>query len=118
MLDKKFKRNKRLWETHFSRNSHVCFIFSVLFLFSRNTVTSLNLIPLNLINKKNAFQWDAYHPLVARISQHALLPGGVPAQGGVPAMGVYLAGGSTWPGGCTCPGGLPAQVLPPYEQND
>ena len=61
---------------------------------------------------KNAFQWDAYRPLVARISQHALLPGeGVPAQmctcpgegvylprGGVPAQGVYL------------PRGVPAQV--------
>ena len=34
---------------------------------------------------KNAFQWDAYRPLVARISQHAhalLLGGGVPVRGG------------------------------------
>ena len=47
---------------------------------------------------KNAFQLDAYRPLVARISQHAhaLLLGGVPARG------VYLS-----------VGGVPAQVLPP-----
>ena len=56
---------------------------------------------------RNAFQWGAYCPLVARISQHALLwGGGVPAQGmylprGVPAQGVYL------PRECTCLGGVP-----------
>ena len=44
--------------------------------------------------------------------------GGVPGHSGVPAQGrgVYL------PRGCTCPGGVPAQgvpaqVLPPHEQN-
>ena len=50
----------------------------------------------NRLNK-NAFQYDAYRPLVARISQHVLLPGGVPARG-VPARGC------TCPGGCTCQG--------------
>ena len=40
-----------------------------------NTVHSLN---------KNAFQYDAYRPLVAHISQHVLLPG-VPGQ--VPPQG-------------------------------
>ena len=54
---------------------------------------------------KNAFQYDAYCPLVARISQHALLQGlylsrGVylPGEGGVPA------GGCTCQAGCTCQG--------------
>ena len=85
-------------------------------------------------------------PLVARISQHALL-------WEVYLLGVYLTGGYTWPGvyllggylpgggstcpmevyllmGCTCSGvvpahgvyllreGVPAQVVPPCEQND
>ena len=45
---------------------------------------------------KNAFQQDAYRPLVARISQHALLRGGEPGLGGVPGQGVYLAQGCTW----------------------
>ena len=67
-------------------------------------------------SNKNAFQYDAYHPLVARIFQHALLPGGgsVPAQQGMylPSGGVYLPGGSVpaqgvyLPGG-TCPGTTP-----------
>ena len=56
---------------------------------------------LENIYNKNAFQYDAYHPLVARISQHALLRG-VYLPGGVPAQGVYLPGG-----------GAPAQVSPP-----
>ena len=51
-----------------------------------------------------------YCPLVARISQHALLlwGGGVPASGGVPAgrVGVYLPGG-LW-GGVPASGGVPA----------
>ena len=72
---------------------------------------------LEKTDDKNAFQEDAYCPLVARISQHALLPGGVPAQGaglpgGVPALGVYLLGRcvpAQW--GCTCPAGT-------REQND
>ena len=64
----------------------------------------------NLIHNKNAFQQDAYRLLVARISRHALL------LGGVPAWGVYLPGGCTCPGvylpqGCTCPGGVPAWVV-------
>ena len=51
------------------------------------------------------------------ISQHAL-PGGVPAMGTCP--GVYLSWGRVYlPGGV--PGvparGVPAQVLPPCEQN-
>ena len=65
-------------------------------------------------DKKNAFQWDAYRPLVDRIPtcsggctcpgrvyllRGVYLPGGVPAQGGCTYQGVYL------PGGCTCPGG-------------
>ena len=36
-----------------------------------------------------------------------LVLGGVPGPGAVPGPGVYLAGG-----------GVPAQVLPPCEQND
>ena len=60
-------------------------------------------------SNKNAFQKDAYRPLVARISQHALLPGGVPAggctcHGGVPTWGVYLP----W-AGCSFPGGVPTR---------
>ena len=57
---------------------------------------------LKKLRNKNAFQWDAYCPLVARISQDALLPGGVPAQGGVPAR----KGRCTCLGGSTCPGGI------------
>ena len=87
----------------------------------------------NRLNK-NAFQYDAYRPLVARISQHALFPGGmctcwgvgctwmggVPAwgcicpRGGVPAQGVPAQGG--W--GCTCPWGGTCSGTPPCEQND
>ena len=55
-------------------------------------------------SNKNAFQWDAYCPLLT-VSQHALWLGGVPAGGvpawGVPAWEVYL------------PRGVPAQVLTP-----
>ena len=61
-----------------------------------NTVFSI------LIVIKNAFQWDAYCPLVDRIpactAQGVYLPGGVPA-GGCTFPGMYL------PVGCTCPGG-------------
>ena len=49
---------------------------------------------------KNAFQWDAYRPLVNRIPA-CTVAGGVPAQ-----EGVYL------PGGVYLPKGVPAQVLP------
>ena len=58
------------------------------------SLKSIQPIPCNIKNavsiiNKNAFQWDAYCPLLAHISQHALL----------------LGGGGTWPGACTCPGG-------------
>ena len=42
-------------------------------------------------------------PLVAHISQHAMLPGGVPA------WGVYLPRGMSLPGGVYLPGGVPAR---------
>ena len=67
------------------------------FLQERNETNRLE-ISLN----KNAFQWDAYHPLVDRIpvctgqrvyvSQHAL-GRGVSAQGGVYARGCVSAWG-------------------------
>ena len=41
----------------------------------------------NDVDDKNSFQSDAYRPLVACISRHALLPGGVPGQGGVAGPG-------------------------------
>ena len=40
--------------------------------------TRLPQISRQIRYNKNAFQQDAYRPLVARISQHALLPGGLP----------------------------------------
>ena len=52
-------------------------------------------------------------PACARISQHALVPGGVYLpRGDIPAQGVFLARGVHLPGGCTClgvylPGGVP-----------
>ena len=45
---------------------------------------------------KNAFQWDAYRPLVD------LIPACTVAGGGW--EGVYLPRGVYLPGGCTCPG--------------
>ena len=51
---------------------------------------------------KNAFQYDAYRPLVSRISQHALFPGGTWPQRVYLVQGVYLVlGGVPGPGGCT-----------------
>ena len=60
-----------------------------------------------LIMNKNAFQLDAYHPLVARISPHALLRGGL------------LRGGGYAPGGGLLWGrGIPACLeADPSEQN-
>ena len=55
-----------------------------------------------VIYNKIAFQYDAYRPLVDRISQHALLLGGS-APGGVRSWGGLLLGGSA-PGG-VCSGG-------------
>ena len=57
----------------------------------------------NSLQYKNAFQWDAYRPLVARISQHALLPGGVPG----PEGGTWSWGGVSGPGGLYLVGGVP-----------
>ena len=49
------------------------------------------------MSNKNAFQWDAYRPLVDHIPEctawGCTCQGVVPAQGGVPAQGVYLPGG-------------------------
>ena len=48
---------------------------------------------------KNAFQWDAYRPLVDRIPACTVA-------GGVPTWGCTCLGGCTCPGGgCTCPEG-------------
>ena len=70
-------------------------------------------------SNKNAFQYDAYHPLVARIFQHALLPGeGVylPSRGCTcPVEECTCLGGVYLPRGCTCLG-VPAQVLPPVDR--
>ena len=55
---------------------------------------------INKCFNKNAFQWDAYCPLVDRIP--ACTVGGVYLSGGV-----YLPGGvSAWE--CTCPGTPPS----------
>ena len=56
-----------------------------------------------LIQNENAFQWDAYCPLVDRIRACTV------AGGGYLLKGVYLPGQCTCPMGCTCPGGVPAQ---------
>ena len=72
-------------------------------------------------NALNAFQQDAYCLLVARISQHALLPGGVYLPSGVVYLpqGVYLLGGTCMEGGVPAKGGVPAQVLsPPNRMTD
>ena len=89
------------------------------------------------LNDKNAFQWDAYRPLVDHIPACTVargvympgvylpagtcpgvyLPGEVPTQGGVPAWGVYLPGGTclgVYLLGGTCPGAyLPRGVYLP-----
>ena len=59
---------------------------------------------------KNAFQWDAYRPLVDRIPActahvEGVCPGGVYLPGGTYPREVYLPGGVPGPGG----GGVPAQ---------
>ena len=72
-----------------------------------------------LAKTRNAFQWDAYRPLVDRSPPCTVGGGGVPAGGctcpeGVPTRGEYLPrgvyllgkGAPAW--GCTCPGGVPA----------
>ena len=82
---------------------------------------------LNLCVNKNAFQWDAYRPLVDRIPACTVAwgctcQGGVHTQRGVYLLGVYLPGwctcqrwsvpvqrvylhrGCTHPGGCICQG--------------
>ena len=101
-------------------------------LFSEKKSSCIFVLPSEYAYNKNAFQWDVYRPLVALISQHALLrgvyllgcvpgPGGCTCLGGVSGpRGVYLvlAGctcpeGCTWSGGVPGPGGgVPAQVLP------
>ena len=67
------------------------------------TVTLVTMQPISddMLTMSTRMHSSRMHtaPLVAQISQHALLPGGVPAQGVV-----YLPRG--W---CTCPGGVPAQ---------
>ena len=80
---------------------------------------------------KNAFQRDAYRPLVDRIPACTVAMG-VPAWGHVLTWGVYLPGGCTCPRGCTSPGvylpggvtawgctcpGVPYQVPIPCERN-
>ena len=63
------------------------------------------------ILNKYAFQYDAYHPLVARISQHALrgpaLLGESALSGGGGAF--TLPEGSALPGGAFSQGGLPCR---------
>ena len=58
------------------------------------------------ISKKNAFQWDAYHPLVDRIPACTGQGGVCPGEGclprGVSAWGVACLGLSAG-GGCLCP---------------
>ena len=58
----------------------------------------------------------AYHPLVARISQHALRRG-VSAPRGVSATGGFCSG---WclPGVCVSQHALRHTPPPPHEQND
>ena len=55
------------------------------------------------VQYKNAFQWDAYRPLVDCIPACTVAGGGVPARG-VPTQGVHLPGG----GGVYLLGGVPA----------
>ena len=76
---------------------------------------------MNISTYKNAFQWDAYRPLIDRIPARTVaggyLLGGVPAggtcqgvylPGGVPARKAYLLGGAVYlSGGCTCLGTPP-----------
>ena len=60
---------------------------------------------------KNAFQWDAYRPLVDRIPA-CTVAGGVPAWGCTCLGGgcTCLGGGCTCPeGGCICLGAVPAR---------
>ena len=57
---------------------------------------------LNTQNNKIAFQWDAYRPLIDRISQHALPGGSALLEGG----GVSLPGGI-----CLAGGGYPSTPL-------
>ena len=82
---------RRLWVEYFSKLS------------TKRTVS---------INNKNAFQWDAYRPLVDRIAACTVAggytcPGGTcPGGGGIPAQWVPAQGGvNAW--GCTCLGGVP-----------
>ena len=66
---------------------------------------------------KYALQWDAYRPLVARISQHALRGGSAPGGGGVRGVcsrgvsaqcGCLLLEGMSAPWGISAPGGVSA----------
>ena len=77
---------------------------------------------------KNAFQWDAYCPLVDRIPACTVpggvpaggctCPGDVPAQGWCTCQGVYLPRGEYLSGGCTCRGGVTCPgTAPPVDRH-
>ena len=94
----------------------------------KNTSDGTALKTKYIVNK-NAFQWDAYHPLVDHIPASTVaggtcpewyllgavpggwvyLAGGVPAQGGVPARDVPDFGCTCW--GCTCQRGSPCDRM-------
>ena len=96
-----------------------CFLFRVNI--NKPLKVRVSRAPHGYINDKNAFQWNAYRPLVDRIPACIVAGGeGVPAQEGctcqgVPAWGVYLPR-VYLPGGCTCPGECLASTPPLWTE--
>ena len=56
----------------------------------------MNMRNMDVIENKNAFQWDAYRPLVDRIPA-CIVQGAVSAQGGVCTGGVSARGWDVYP---------------------
>ena len=52
------------------------FMQPTLRILKKEPVNGFSVFARKYYGNKNAFQWDAYHPLVARTSQHALRKGG------------------------------------------
>ena len=78
-----------------------------------------------LLQNKNAFQYDAYRPLIdGGMPARGCLPRGVPTWGGIPAQGGCLPGGCL-PDGCLTGGGITCDLshhafdvtcmLPPHQ---
>ena len=82
-----------LWR--YGNNDNLVRLYRSRFAWRRGIILTKNWLEVTTINK-NAFQWDAYHPLVDRISP-ALCRGvsarGVSARGGVCPRGVCSGGG-------------------------